>query len=252
MNTVWITRTEPGASQQADVLRAHGYVVLVWPLLEITLLEPPRLRVDGDLVDDPGSVANLRSASPRMVIALSGHAVRAAADLGVLQQAAGAITVAVGAQTAALLSDHFADVIAPVEATSEGILALPELNRLVTGDTVWVLAGVGGRDLLGQQLLSQYGVTVVKFELYRRVGRPRSPDVDVRSIGAVVIASQQGLNVFTKHWQNMSGSLSVPLIVPSERVAAAANEAGFVHVHVAGGADVHAVLAALQDIMTYD
>jgi uroporphyrinogen-III synthase len=252
MKTVWITRTEPGASQQADVLRAHGHAVLVWPLLDIALLDPPQVRVNGNRVDDPDRVANLRSASPCMVIALSAHAVRAAAGHCVLHEAADAIAVAVGAQTAALLSLHFADVAAPTEATSEGILALPEVTRLAAGDTVWVLAGVGGRDLLEQQLLSQHGVTVVKFEFYRRVDQTRPPDLDARSIGAVVIASQQGLNVFTKQWQNMSGSLSVPLIVPSDRVAAAATEAGFLHVHVAGGADVHAVLAALQDITTYD
>ena len=252
MNTVWITRTEPGASQQADALRAHGYPVMIWPLLDIEILEPPQLRVNGDLVEDSDRVAALRSVPPRMVIALSGHAVRAAAGQGLLGDASGAIAIAVGGQTAALLSDLVTDVIAPAQTTSEGILALPELTRLAAGDTVWILAGIGGRELLAQQLLSQYAVTVVKFELYRRVGRPQPPEVDAHRIGAVVIASQQGLNVFTKQWQDMSGSPLVPLIVPSDRVAAAAAEAGFVHVHIAGGADVNAVLAALQDITTYD
>jgi len=248
MGMVWLTRTEPGASRQATVLREHGYTPLVWPVIEAVEVQPPRLLQNGQPLADERSAAQILRASPRMVIALSAHAVRAALKQRLLASVQHAVFVAVGAQTAAQFGEVSASVVTPVQATSEGVLALPLTAELSAGDVVWVLAGEGGREVVAQHLFREYGATVVKFELYRRQQRPGRPVEDAGRIGAVVIGSQQGLQAFAQLWREMSGGLSIPLVVPSSRVAAAAREAGFTDVHTANGADNEAVLDALQDI----
>ena len=75
MDTVWLTRTEPGASRQAQYLRERGYRVLVAPLLEIAALDPPQLRVNGELLGAGETLQTAAAQSPRMIIAVSGHAV---------------------------------------------------------------------------------------------------------------------------------------------------------------------------------
>ncbi len=250
MEMVWLTRTEPGASRQAAQLRERGFNPLVWPVLDIVELDPPGLVQNGQRIDHHDSIEKIVQSSPQLVIALSGHAVRGALSQDLLASAATAKFIAVGDQTASLLGDVASAVVTPTPPTSEGILALPEIAEVNAGNVVWVLAGQGGRELIAQHLFRECGATVVKFELYRRQERTTAPEHPARAIGAVVIGSQQGLAVFGRLWQQMLGARSVPLVVPSSRVAEAARQAGFTEVHTADGADTQAVLEALQDIGT--
>lgn len=233
-------------------MREHGYTPLVWPVIEICELHPPALVRNQQRVADADTVAQILHTPPQMVIAVSAHAVRIAVQqdlLGVAQQAA---FVAVGAQTASQLGDVAANVVIPETATSEGVLALPVMADLSADDVVWVLAGEGGRELITQHLHREYAATVVKLELYQRQQRSTCPQQDARQIGAVVIGSQQGLHAFAHLWRKMSGKPSIPLILPSARVAMAARQAGFTELHTAAGADIQAVVGALQDIEKYD
>ena len=186
--------------------------------------------------------------APGLVIALSGHAVGGFLECGLHQKFPSTKYIAVGESTGDLLRAAGLDVVVPGTATSEGILMLAEITRLQPGERVWLLAGEGGRDLLERQLLSQYGVSVVKLELYRRVTRSQPPPVDAQTIGGVVLASQQAGEAFAPLWRDMGGGECVSIIVPSQRVADAAVRAGFTRVHSAHGAGTEAVLTAIEKI----
>jgi len=252
MRKVWLTRTQPGADRQAQQLRDAGYDAVVWPLIDIVELEPPALQLNGEPVACADSAAVQRP-PPQLVIAVSGHAVTAAHHRQLLPGIEEAEFIAVGAQTGKLLSHHLGNeqvVLTPAVATSEGVLAMPEIAQLASGARVWILAGQGGRTLLAQQLHRDYGATVVKFELYERVERTQTAPLDAQVIDVVVIASEQGLSAFDRQWRRLQGDALVTLVVPSSRVADAAAEMGFSNIHTAAGADTDALMTALQGIIT--
>ncbi len=238
---IWITRSEPGASVLAEVLQAAGFEVWCHPLIEIEPLRPFKARA----VRGEWSIES--SAPPDLVIALSGHAVREYLASALARHAGDAPHIAVGAGTTALLTGAGVDVAQPGEATSEGILAMPQLAGLTDQHNVWILAGEGGRELVLQRLAEQAGCKVVKFELYVR-RRATLQELPVAAIGVVSIASEGGLRAFAERWQEAGGGLDVAMLVPSERVAYSARAMGFENVHNARGAGVDDVLAALQEL----
>ena len=149
---VWLTRTRPGADRQAQILRAAGHEPLVCPAL--TIAEEPGCAPRGPFSD---------------VVFLSEHAVR----LGVPRLAtepwfAGARTYAVGAATAGHLAEAGIRADVPEDASSEGLLALPEFAD-ARGRAVLIVCGAGGRDLL-EKALAARGARVEKLVVYRRVG----------------------------------------------------------------------------------
>lgn len=116
---------------------------------------------------------------------------------------------------------------------SEGLLALPELQRVV-GRRVVIFRGDGGRELLGQALRAR-GATVDYAEVYRR----ERPNVDARALATeleagtvdiVTVTSSEGL----RNLLELAGAgnavrlKQLPLVVMSERTAALAEELGFV------------------------
>ena len=85
---IWVTRTEPGASREAQALARLGHDVWCQPVLEIVALP-----LDETPAEDPD-----------VVITLSGHAAQQAIATGLVRRAAGALHVAIGAETARVLA----------------------------------------------------------------------------------------------------------------------------------------------------
>ena len=224
---LWLTRTQPGADRQAAALRAAGYQVVVAPVIDILPLP-----VDADA-----------PAPPELVIFVSAHAVAAAAAL--LPRLAGAALFAVGAETARALAAQRLIARTPEPATSEGLLALPELAAAaVRGRCVWLVSGRGGRDLLATTL-AERGARLERLCVYER--RPvASPDVDPATVDVVVAGSGAGLETAWHHWRRRGGSPSVPVLVPSSRVAEQARQLGATRVIDCEGADLPAIRAALE------
>lgn len=122
---------------------------------------------------------------------------------------------------------------------SEGLLALPELQR-VDGWRVVIFRGDGGRELLGQALRAR-GATVDYAEVYRR----ERPAVDAPGLAAqlqagavdvVTVTSSEGLRNLLElaGVANAARLRQLPLVVVSERTADLAKELGFVQpAHVA-------------------
>ncbi len=158
---------------------------------------------------------------------------------------------AIGDSTAALLRERGLSPLTPGQKmTSEGLLALPELQQ-PEGDRVLLVKGIGGRQTL-RDVLAERGARVDQLACYQR----QCPDLPAgrlaellqsRGLRAVMISSGEGLkNMLTLLSDKETTKFrDINLIVPSDRVAEEAQEAGFSHVTTAANASDGAMLEAL-------
>jgi uroporphyrinogen-III synthase len=158
---------------------------------------------------------------------------------------------AVGAATARALAEagRAPDLVPRGRYDSESLLALPQLRDL-RGQRVVIVRGEGGRPMLGD-MLAQRGARLEYAEVYRRalptgaveplLARWRG---DVQLVTATsgeildnlcLLVGERGLGLLH----------ATPLVVVSERTAAAARRRGFERVLPADQADDAAVVAAL-------
>jgi uroporphyrinogen-III synthase len=227
---VWMSRSQPGAERQAADLRAAGYQVVVAPVIaiEATGARPP-------------------TGPYQRIVFLSEHAVRCGLPSLVRGDAtlAGAQVLAVGRRTAAVLDQHDVRAESPGVATSEGLLALPQLARPV-GDAILLVGGVGGRTLLSD-VLTERGARVMRFECYRRTV-VAALDPVVLDCDVIVAASADGLTRVAELWLGAGGRANVPVLVPSARVAARGVEVGLQSLHDCAGADSDAWLRGLEQL----
>ena len=138
--------------------------------------------------------------------------------------------------------------------TSEALLALPRL-RQVAGQTVIIVRGEGGRELL-TETLTERGARVVHAEVYRR----ERPIMDAAvllerwargEIGAVAITSAESLlNLFDMLGIDGQDYLcETPLIVVSARIQQTAADLGCSRLQLARDASDDAILAALLGLV---
>ena len=160
---------------------------------------------------------------------------------------------AVGAATAEhLLQFHIHAITPGSNMSSEGLLALPYL-RNVEGQSVLIIKGEGGRDALRTELLHR-GALVDELACYRR----RVPDVPAGAL-ALRIAEWEIDVIMLSSGESLANLLlllspaettkfkAISLVVPSERVADMARQAGFDHIVTAANASDMAMLRALQE-----
>jgi|APSaa5957512535_1039671.scaffolds.fasta_scaffold56476_2 uroporphyrinogen-III synthase len=144
-------------------------------------------------------------------------------------------------------------------ASSEDILSLDELMQ-VDGKKVALVRGVGGRELLADSL-RQRGAEVDYIEVYRRTPMSHSSDdldnvLAEEKITTLTVTSGESLERLGQLLKGVgkdalpmnSLPLSLPLIVPSNRVAQQAEQLGFCKVILASGAGVEATINALQEL----
>ncbi len=211
--SVWVTRSEPGASRQGRALQAAGYEVLVAPVLEI----------EATTVQEP-------SAGFGCVIFLSEQAVRFG---GTLAYCEGARVFAIGARTAAALEERGIAATVPDQASSEGLLRGLEGVDL-TGWRVLIVAGEDGRALL-QNTLRERGALLDRYLCYRRKPVARTPD-GLAAVSEILVASQDGFRAVARLWFSSDGAADVKVIAASSRIAQVGAELGFSNVHTAAGA----------------
>lgn len=112
---------------------------------------------------------------PAKVAALAAHSLvivtsTVAAEQCVLLKSQWPATVAffaVGQSSADILAKANLPATVPLEARSEGLLALPQLQD-ITNQSVVIIKGYGGRELLADTLRAR-GALVSEWELYQRV-----------------------------------------------------------------------------------
>lgn len=157
---------------------------------------------------------------------------------------------AVGAATAEILHERLGVRVhlPPAEAgedTSEALLELASLRSL-EGQRVLLVAGEGGRALLGDTLQAR-GARVTRLALYRRRLQP-PPDALQKCLArghyrALVVSSGELLEHLAR-WCTKA-TLNQPLIVSSRRLATLADNLGFRTPVVAPGATPAALAGAV-------
>ena len=218
--TIWITRSEPGATALDRALGDAGYDVLKVPVLEIR--EQP---------------FNRPSQRFDIGIFLSVHGVRIAAT-GLKSQIR--TVFAVGRQTRAALQKLGFDARTPRVETSEGLLdSLPD----AAGKRVLLVTGAGGRNLL-PGALEKRGAAVTRLDVYVRY--PLVPEIDPSKVDVIVVSSAAGFLQTASLWQAAGGAVDVPVLAPSERVASLGPGLGLSRAQDCGGANAPAVLRSLR------
>ena len=152
---------------------------------------------------------------------------------------------AVGERTAAALAGSGLEPIVPDRHSSEGLLALDAL-RDPAGRSVVLVSGAGGRRLIVEEL-TRRGARVSRFICYRRLAVEQL-DVDAAAIDAIVVSSGDGFTAMAPLWFAARGAATVPVLVPSARVAGMGADLGFEQVVECAGAGARAILAGLERI----
>jgi uroporphyrinogen-III synthase len=205
--------------------------------------------------EDPRTArAALRAAlAGEVVIFTSPAAVRLAVRLLPLRTRA--TVIAPGAGTAAALRRIAGlEATVPARADSEGMLALPELQRL-RGRHVGIIGAPGGRGLL-ESTLHKRGAHVAQVHVYRRV--PARLDrrhlhglLGDRAPLYVPLSSSEALRNLLRTLPDGAkrALLAGTAVASSERLLQAARAAGFAHVlraESAGDADLIAAIVAAR------
>lgn len=151
---------------------------------------------------------------------------------------------AVGKATLAALEAHGARHVRVPEVgfDSEGLLQLPELQS-VGGKRIVIFRGVGGRELLGDELKSR-GARVDYAECYRRLKPSVLPCIREDGVQAVTATSGEivsNLCELAEGWVR-----NKPIFVTHERIGKVARDSGFGQVVVTEGGDEGLVLGLIK------
>lgn len=242
--TVVVTRPEHQAARFTDLAVTRGAGAVALPALAIDFVA-----LDAD------ARAALAPDAHDWAIYTSANAVEAAARS--LPAPGRCRVAAVGRATARALAAKGirVDAVPAERADSEGLLALPAFAD-VRGLRVLVLRGVGGRELLRDELAKR-GAHVTIGELYRR--RPAAADPAALAALAAAAGPEAQVVVAVTSVEVLDGLLALlpaglaarlrraPLLLPGERVAAAARDRGWTgELIVAPTAEDGAMIAALE------
>lgn len=247
---VLVTRPRGQADALCAALAQAGHSVHHLPLIEIQALPEP----------GPAARARLLALDEyRHVILVSGNAVQhgmAWIDNYWPQLPVGLNWYAVGGATADALRAFGVEALTPgVDMSSEGLLALPQLQQ-IAGERALIIRGEGGRGALLQEL-TRRGARVDELACYRR----RCPDYAPGEVAArlgqwrielAMISSGEGLaNLLALLTPaETTKFVDITLLLPSARVADLARQAGFRRVAIAENASDGAMLRALETWQT--
>ena len=244
MRTVVLTRPEAHSQRLARALSRQGFESLVMPLMTVQpIADSERLPVP-DLTE--GAVCIFISAN-----AVQCGLPHIASDLS---QRESSVLIAVGQQTQLALQAAGFEAIAPDQADTEGLLALPALSAGALEQAL-IVKGEGGRALLASELRRR-GVAVNEWSCYRRCW----PSVDLSPLSAAgrqwVFQASSGeilsrLVVLINEASRLD-LLQHPVIVPSKRIAALATELGWHTVLCSDNASDEAVIASLHQQLTHE
>jgi uroporphyrinogen-III synthase len=260
---VVITRPEQQANQWAQLLATEGFNSTILNLLEIVpVSSEEKIRAIKNKILDFDLY--------QKAIFVSQNAV----EFGMQwledywpQLPTGIDFFAVGATTAKKLSAYGIAVTDLATSgnggmTSEDLLRAPGLQQ-VDGEKIIIFRGCGGRGHMGDEL-RQRGAWVDYCELYERC-LPAGAAQQLQHLGEKISAGTQRhlLSVHSgESLENLlqllqaaapsvkSSMLALPLLVPSQRIAASAEAAGFIHIVCAENATDDAMTRALTHYAT--
>ena len=244
---VLITRPQ---GQEGDILQAleeAGWCAWHQPLLNITPIQEPaknyqplkHTMMNIDLYD--------------VIITVSANASSLAyhwIDQYWPQLPVGINWFAVGPSSAKALLPLGMNMQLPEHNHTEGLLELDSLQNMAD-KKVLILRGVGGRELLAQEL-TRRGATVDYAELYDR----KAVDISQVQLDALLCEQQIHFAVVTsgEMAKQLANGLSqnnksqLTLLVPSQRIKNMVLEDGFKHVHVCREFSSHNIITELDQL----
>lgn len=166
----------------------------------------------------------------------------------------GVDVIAIGPTTADAARERFACEVIQSSGgmTSEDILRLPQLQD-VSEKKLGIVRGQGGRELLADTLRER-GAIVDYLEAYSRTpvvyaSAEFCDGLQAVGVNVLTVSSGESLDRLTHLLaDNREMIQQLHLVVPSERVAGQALDAGYQRVHNAGGADSASLVSALGEL----
>lgn len=247
---ILVTRPERQQIGLTTEIRSLGGVAVSKPLIRIDQL-------DSDAAKTKVRTSVQRLAEYDIVIFVSTNA----ADFGGQwidnywpQFPEGLTVIAIGPSTARTVNKILDCEVVQAEngVTSEDILGLTEL-QVVEGKRIAIFRGAGGRELLASELRNR-GATVDYVEVYIREACHYDSDTFVNelrdySINVLTANSSESVALLKRHLDTHFTNFStLPLLVPSARVAEQAKQLGFEVVINCKGASDTAFIAALRQL----
>ena len=150
---------------------------------------------------------------------------------------------AVGPGTAEQLDAYDVQAMYPESVGSEGLLALDALTSM-NGESVLIVRGVGGRELLADGL-SAAGAKVEYLEIYRREVVSYDDWSNLPNVAVVLLSSIEMADGFVLQVPEYA---SIKVITASARIAKHVHSLGFNQVVNAGGASVQALYDAILQL----
>lgn len=159
--------------------------------------------------------------------------------------------LAVGKKTASLLAEAGILAKIPQQASNEGLLVMPELQRLQTNDKVLLWRGEKGRTLL-QETLKRRGVQVDAINFYERyysLQANREFD-DLKYWGEWVLISSKAS---FEHWRHLSSSRvkDYQYLVLGDRLAKYAHHLGLIYKKI-NNLEPKTIATALGGVQVFD
>lgn len=234
---ILLTRPQDKSEQLAEQLAAHGIKSCVQSLLQLTEVDVSKAQL-----------SVLESAD--IVVFVSQDAAR------YLQQAGAelnrtSICLAVGKSTAEVVEELFDKPCAsPIVETSEGLLALPELNS-VSQKQIVLVKGKGGRTKLAAELKSREAI-LHPLSVYQRLPHPDVTEEMVKvwqkeQVDSLVLTSNTSIDVFLALVKDKNWLKEISLFLVSERCVdyVEQQKIGFKKIINCQGADNKRILAAI-------
>jgi uroporphyrinogen-III synthase len=154
------------------------------------------------------------------------------------------------------------NIIYPEQENSEGLLALPELDKCFSNDAITIIRGASGREYLAEQLTHR-GATVTYLESYQCIWRSFTNNVAQQwfeqQINCILVTSnailekliqltltaqESGNNQHLKeYWRNQC-----IWVVASQRIANTAEKFGLTRVIISNGASESEIINTLQQL----
>jgi uroporphyrinogen-III synthase len=251
---VLVTRPVDQQQPLSSAIEQAGGTVLAKPLISITPLQQQSQQGQASLMSKIRDLGNYQ-----LLIFVSSNAARFGARLisdNWPEFPEGVQLMAIGPSTAAVVEDLLeCRAFMPGSGmSSEDLLELEQLKQL-EGMKIAIVRGKGGRELLARSLEAR-GAEVDYLEVYERqpINYESAEFCDsLRQSGTTVmtVTSGESLEVLASlliSGDNKQEFSLLPLLVPSERVAQLAEEAGFANVFSCRGADTESMIQGLQSI----
>jgi uroporphyrinogen-III synthase len=255
-----LTRPAGQADRLATVLKADGFEPFCLPMLELSAVtelaqvETVKSRIQ-QLADCDLAIFISSNAVNYTAAFISQSALRWPPQLRCLGIGAATNQAIIDQAWRLAVSDSEQANDAVGKQTSEALLESPALSE-VEDKRITIFRGVGGREFLAEELRSR-GALVEYCESYAR-HYPKydkatllaALDLTDNKVNAIIFASGETLDNFYQHLQDHALTaklMSVPVIVPSQRVQTLASDYGFKNIITAKNASAVGFVQALKE-----